>query len=206
MKKLFAVLSVLLMAGALWAAPVAINSTAVSGQSVTVNTAAAHGLAVNQAVCLAAPSAACGVVTAVNTTTQFVTLVSGTVAACASSCGTETPAPQVIVLTTTPPSQGFVTYTWLNWLTNTQPCPGPAASSWTNANGSAGASAAQTAAIKAGLFVEHQRSLTVASATSTATVETLMQNDYAADQAAASQPCQFYGFTWDPTTNAWVRQ
>ena len=141
------------------------------------------------------------------TSTQFTLLVAGTVpTACASSCGTAAPAPQVIVLSTNVPAQGFVTYNWLNWITNQQPCPGPSTSSWVSANGSVGATAAQKEAIQSGLFIEHARSLTVSSSTAITTVETLIQNDYASDQAGATQPCQFYGFTWDPTSNAWVKQ
>jgi hypothetical protein len=182
----------------------------VSGQVITVNAAAVDGFSAangGQGVCLSAPASVCGVVQSTPTTVQFTLLVAGTVpVACAASCGTATPAPQVIVLSTSVPFQGFVTYNWVNWITTSQPCPGPSTSSWVASNGSAGASAAQVSAIRNGLFIEHSRTLTVSASTAIATVETLIANDYAADQAGATQPCQFYGFTWDPTTNAWVKQ
>jgi hypothetical protein len=205
MKKL---LAILLLSLPMFAAT--INTTTVAGQVITVNTAAAHGLSAlngGQGACLSAPSNVCGVVQSTPTSTQFTLLVAGTTpAACASSCGTSSPAPQVIVLSTAAPTQGFTTYNWLNWITNQQPCPGPSTSAWVSANGSAGATAAQKSAIQNGLFIEHSRTLTVSSSTAIGTVEILIQNDYASDQAAATQPCQFYGFTWDSAGNTWAKQ
>jgi hypothetical protein len=203
------VLALLVVASSVAFGSVNISTTTVSGQSITVNTSATDGFSAangGQGVCLSSPANVCGVVTSTPTGTQFVLLVAGTTpAACASSCGTASPAPQVIVLSTST-TQGFTTWTWLNWVTTQQPCPGPAASGWASANGSSGATAAQISAIKNGLFIEHSRSLTLASSTVIATVETLIQSDYSTDQASAAQPCQFYGFTFDPTSNAWVKQ
>jgi hypothetical protein len=186
-----------------------VSTTTVSAQSITVNTATSHGFSAangGQGVCVSYLPA-CGVVTSTPTSTQFVLLVAGTTpSACASACGSATAAPQVIVLSTNSSQQGFVTYTWLNWITTQQPCPGPSTSSWVSANGSAGATTPQRSAIQNGLFIEHLRNLTVSSSTAITTVELLIQNDYASDQAAATLPCQFYGFTWDPTSATWAKQ
>lgn len=185
------------------ATPVSVSSTTVAGNVITVNTAAAHGLAVNQGACLSAPSTVCGVVQAVNTTTKFTLLTeNNTPAACASSCGTSYPAPQVIVLRTYQPSQGQLTVSYVLWLTTQQPCPGPSTSVWTVASSSAGSLPEQVAAISSGLFIEKQKSLTVASNTSTATLTVLLQSDYAMEQQAVAnnaQPCQWYGQVFDGT-------
>jgi hypothetical protein len=109
-----------------------ISTIAVSGSSATVTTATAHGLSLNQGVCLKStlPGDSCGVVTAVGSSTQFTASLSTAVNACASSCGTAAAAPEVIIMPTSSPTQGFTTWNWLNWVTTQQPCPSSASSAW----------------------------------------------------------------------------
>src|SRR5262249_12720661 len=148
---LLLLLAVALRAFAANAAPVTVSSTTVAGQVLTVNTAAAHGLSAangGQGACLSAPSNVCGGVVTAPTSTQYTLQVGGTApAACAVSCGTSVPAPQVVILQTQAVSQAEVMVTYVLWITTQQPCPGPNASAWKAANGSVGASTAQVQAI-----------------------------------------------------------
>lgn len=209
-KRLFAV--VLLLSGPLFAVnatPTNIGSVAVSGPTVTVNSTA-HGLAVNQGFCMTggsvATNAVCGVVATTPTANQFTFAQSGPTV-CSSTCGTVAPALRVIVLNIGVPSQGQMTVNYLLWLTTQQPIPGPTESRWGAAASSAGASAAENNAISAGWFVEKQKTLTVPSNTNTATLQTILSNDWTMEQQAQStnaQPGQWYGQALDSV--GWAQQ
>lgn len=164
---------------------VTVNSIVGTG-TVTVTTAAAHGLAVNQGFCLSAPLNSCGVVATVPTTTTL-TFANGT--ACASSCGTIQAAKQIIVLNTTQVNALNWSANVLFWLTTTAPFPGKS-SAFT------GATAPELSAISAGSFVEVERSYQWSVSQPIASIKTELQNDYTAAQttfAQSIQPGQFLG-------------
>jgi hypothetical protein len=174
------------------ATPVTVSSTTVSGSIVTVNTSAANGLAVDQGMCLS--SGTCGVVATTPTGTQF-TFTSPGAAACASSCGTVSPAPRVVWLATNTIS-GQYQVNYVLWLTTTTPVPGSGSSAWTSAT------TAQKSALSAGYFIEIVRSVIFPFGTTEANVEAQMQNDYVAQQSALAssvQPGTFYGDVYDGT-------
>lgn len=205
MKRLL--LTIALLCAPLFGASVSISSIAVSGNSATVTTATAHGMVVNQGICLSAPSSMCGVITNVGSATVYTATLSAAISACASSCGTSTPAPQAIALSTPVEDQGHTTFTYALWLTSTQACPGSATSAWKVASGSNGATTPELNAIAAGLFIEKVKTVAFPANYPIVNIETYIQNDYTMEEQALStnvQPCQYYGFVWDST--AWAKQ
>lgn len=181
-------------------ATTAITTTTMAGAVQTVNSAG-HGLAVNQGFCITgagvASNSVCGVV-ATATANSFTMTVAG-VAACASSCGTVAAAPQIIILTISHPSQGYLTVSYLFWLTTTSGVAVNGSSQYSAATG------AQVAAINAGRFVEFQTNHTFPASFSVANIKLLIQADYLAAQAtlaANSQPGAFFNDTFDGT--AWA--
>ena len=196
-------------------AAVGISSIAVTTSTVTVTTAASHGLAIGNSFCLTTPADVCGVVRTVPSGTQFTfdqppTSVQANVAACASSCGTGDVAPNVVVLGTTQSGlrQNIVFVRWLTTLTpvvNLQ-----AGSVWKSGivPGSAGATAAMTRALQAGVFVEQVDSMSLPPV-SAVTLEAIFQADWVAAQnsfVGGTQPGQYYGFTWNTVSNVWVQK
>jgi hypothetical protein len=124
------------------ATPVTVSSITVAGSTVTVN-ATAHGIAANRGFCLSVQSF-CG--TAATSSANSFTFTSTAVTACASSCGTVSPAKQVIGLgISLPPNQQA---SFLCWLYTASPVPGTATSAWS------GASASEKNALAAGTTIE----------------------------------------------------
>jgi hypothetical protein len=207
MKKLLLVLS-LLATPAIASAAVGLTSIAVASGTVTVVTASAHGLAVNTGFCLSAPASVCAAAkTITNSTTFTFDMPSNvTVSACASSCGTGDLAPKAIVLGVQA-SQTTQTVTYALWVTTLTPLPrSGATSAWTNAIGT-GATTAQNNALASGAFVELVTSFPFPASTTTATMQTIVQNAWTSAQAAlaaTTQPGAFYGFVWNGST--WVQQ
>jgi hypothetical protein len=199
---------VLIAALPAFATSVNVSTVAVAGSTVTVTTASAHGLAVNTGICITS-TAACAVVATVPTSTTFTfpqpTTV--TVAACASSCGTASLAPKIVILDVSQPSQAQQTIHYLLWLTTLTPLPRAATSAWTAGSASVGATTAQNNALASGSFIEVNLSQTFPSSLTTAQIQTFLQNDYTTRQAALAantQPGAFYGSVWDGT--AWTVQ
>lgn len=187
------------------ATPVSVSSVSVAGTTVTVNTSTAHGLSATgngQGFCITGSSVAdnvCGVVATAPTSTQLTFTASG-LSACSSSCGSIAPAPQVVVLKVYALNGETTQFNYIIWLTTQQPCPGSASSAWSAANGSTGATSAQANALSSGIFIEVQRTLQVPVGTAIATVEGMLQSDYAQQQTALAnnpQPCVYYGFDFD---------
>jgi hypothetical protein len=191
MKKLLILL--LVLSARLFAAnasAVAVQSIAVVGSTVTVNSTA-HGLAANQGFCLTAPAGICN--TAATATTNAFTFTATGVSACASSCGTVSPAKRAIWLSTSNSSGGYQV-SYVLWLTTTQPIPSSGTSAFS------GASAQEKAALQLGNFMEVPRSEFFALGTTLANAEAQMQNDWTAQQAALAasvQPGQFFGNFFD---------
>jgi hypothetical protein len=207
MKKLLLVLSLLCLPSVASAA-VTISSIAVAGSTITVVTASAHGLAVNTGFCLSAPASVCAAAKTITNATTFAfdKPSNVTVSACAASCGTGDLAPKAIVLgVQANETTQIVTYAL--WVTTLTPLPrSGATSAWTNAIG-AGASPSQNAALASGAFIEVVTSFPFPASTSTATMQTIVQNAWTSVQAAVSgttAPGAFYGFVWNGTT--WVQQ
>jgi len=199
---LISVAAALLWSASVFAATsVGVSSVAVSGQTVTVTTATAHGLGTNVGICITS-TAACGVVATVpsGTTFTFTAPTGTTVVACASSCGTASLAPKVIVLSVDA-SQSQQVIHYVMWLTTQTPMPhGSAASAWTAGGASAGPSQAQTNALSAGYFIEVPRTVSFPMSLPLVQIQTYVQNDYTASQAALAantQPGAFYGSVWD---------
>lgn len=162
MKKLIAAGSLLLATTLTFAAPatpVAVSSIAVSGNTVTVN-ATAHGIAVNRGFCLSAQNY-CGTASSATANSFTFAVANGTIAACASSCGTISPAKQIVALNITMPPNQIANF--VCWLATSSPVPSSGKSAWS------GASVAENNAIAAGTTVEVQPSpFPVAGATLTA--------------------------------------
>lgn len=205
-----------LIALALWSLPftasaaVSVSTIGVTGPTVTVTTATAHGLTVNTGFCLSAPASVCAVAKTVptGTTLTFDQPSNITVAACASSCGTGDVSPKIIILDVPTSDQTSQVIHYLLWLTTLNPIPKTGGTSaWVAQNGSAGASTAQVNALAAGSFLEKNISRAFPSTMTTAQIEVVLQNDYNTQQsaiAAGTQPGAFYGFVW--TGSAWVQQ
>lgn len=175
------------------ATPVTVSSTAVAGGTVTVTTAAAHGLAVNQGFCnhtFATPY--CGVATAVTTTT-FTFTQTGAVA-CSSSCGSVVPAKKIIWLTTSAIGGGYQV-NYLLWLTTQSPVAQTGrTSAWPQAANE------EVTGLVNGNFIEVQRQQFFPLGTTLANAEAQLVNDYNTQQsllASAVQPGQFYGNFFD---------
>lgn len=199
MRKLFLILILACLApkanfGAT-ASPVTVNSIAVAGNTVTVTTAAAHNLSATlpSGFCLSAPANACGVVLAAPTGTTF-TFSSGSVTACASSCGTVLPAKRVIWLQTTTVGGGWQV-SYLLWIATTSGAVTGKNSAWSGAN------AAENTGISGGSFIEIPRTGFFPLGTSLANAESTMANDWLAQQnaqaASGVQPGQFLGNFYD---------
>jgi hypothetical protein len=202
MKKFLCLLGLLLAAlpslGAV-ATPVSVSSVAVSGNTLTVTTSAAHGLSATlpSGFCMTGSSVSadnvCGVVLTIPTGTTFTfTLVGGVV--CSASCGSVAPAKRAIWLQTATVSGGYQV-TYLLWLTTTSPVAGAAkTSAWPNA------SAVEVNAVVAGLLIEVQRTQFFPLGTSLANAEAFIVNDWTTQQnalAASVQPGTFYGNFFD---------
>lgn len=177
-------------------AGVTVNSIAVSGSTVTVTTATAHGLAVNQGFCLSAPANICAVVatTPTGTTQTFAVPAGQTVSACGSSCGTSTAAKQILILDTSAPTSNTWSVNVAFWLTTAQPIKTTASSVFTQVT------AAENAAIAAGNFIEVRRNYTFATSYPTASVKAEIQADYTSAQATLAssiQPAQYYGIFYN---------
>src|SRR5581483_1099717 len=154
------------------ATPVTVSSITVSGSTVTVN-AAAHGIAANRGFCLSTQSF-CG--TASTSSANSFTFTSTSVVACASSCGTVSPAKQIVALNITmPPNQEASA---VCWLTTTSPVPGAGSSAWT------GASTAEKNALAAGTTVEVQLQPYPVAGATLASFKSYAQNACAALQSS----------------------
>src|SRR2546427_13112887 len=98
MKKFLLSLLFLLLAPPSFAT--SISSVSVSGSTLTVNSTA-HGLAVNQGMCITGSSIAvdnvCGVVVTVPNANSFTFVLTGGLL-CAASCGSVNPAKQILIL------------------------------------------------------------------------------------------------------------
>lgn len=193
---------VALLAPSASAATANVSSIAVAGSTVTVTVAVAHGLAANAGVCLTHTPVCTAVATVpTGTTFTFSQPSNVTVAACASSCGTVSTAPRIVILDVAQPNQAQQTVHYLLWLTTTKPIPrSGAASAWVAGAGSAGASSEQNAAISAGNFLEVNLYQTFPSSMTNAQIQTFLQNDYTTRQAALAantQPGTYYGSVWD---------
>lgn len=200
MKRILLALCALLTAAPLFAANV--STIAVAGSTVTVTTAASHGLAVNGAVCLSVTPACVVVNTVPNATSFTFTQPSNiSVAVCSSACGTTTGAPRIIILDVQQPNQSQQTIHYLLWLTTVKPIPkSGAGSAWIAGAGSVGASPEQIAAMAAGNLIEQGFVYTCPVTLTTAQVQAYLQNDYTTRQAALvanTQPGQYYGSVWD---------
>jgi hypothetical protein len=126
------------------ATPVNISSIAVSGSTVTVN-ATAHGIAANRGFCLSAQSY-CGTASTSAANSFTFSVSNGTIAACASSCGTVSPAKQIIGLNITIPPNQIANF--VCWLATSSPAATTTKSSWN------GATVAENNAISAGTTIE----------------------------------------------------
>ena len=145
--RLSAVLTVCVTCTSLFAAPatpVTISSISVAGSTITVN-ATAHGIAANRGFCLSTQNF-CG--TATTASANSFTFTSTAVSACDSSCGTVSPAKQIVGLSISMPPNQMASA--ICWLTTTSPVPASATSAWN------GASTAEKNAIAAGTTVEVQ--------------------------------------------------
>ena len=176
------------------ASPIIVSSTAVTGSTVTVTTAAAHGLVANQGFCNHSfTTAYCGVVVSAPSSTTFTFTQTGAVA-CAATCGSIVPAKKIIWLVTNTVDGGY-SVNYLLWLTTQQPVArAGATSAWPNA------ATEENNAIAAGTFLEISRTQFFPLNTSLANAEAQMVNDYNAQQsnlAASVQPGQFYGNFFD---------
>jgi hypothetical protein len=185
---------------------VPITTIAVAGQTVTVTTGSAHGLAVNSGLCLSAPANVCSVAETVptSTTLTFTQPSNTTVAPCASSCGTGQAAPHVFILTVTVPSQAIQSIRYGVWLCTTKPVPRSGfTSAWTAGPGSTGATTAQNNALVAGSFIETVLVENFPASSTTAEIQTFLQRVWQTQQAQLAnntQPGAFYGSTWNGTT------
>jgi hypothetical protein len=174
-------------------AGVTVNTIATSGTVVTVTTAAPHGLAVQQGMCLsfATPANVCGIVASATSTTLTFPQVSGSPAiTCASSCGQTQAAKQIIILGINEPNATLIGVSFVFWLPTSQPLPVMANSQWTKA------SAAENNAIMQGWFIEQSGNYTLPSSLSLVTFKTILQAYYSAALASLQgnvQPGQFYG-------------
>lgn len=174
------------------AASVAVQTIAVAGSTVTVNSTA-HGLSVNQGFCLTAASGLCNVVA--TATANAFTFTASAISACASSCGTVTAAKRAIWLSTQTASGGYQV-NYVLWLTTTSPVTSAGTSSYTSATSQ------EKAALAAGNFIELARAQFFPLSTTLANAEAQLQNDYVAQQsqlAASVQPGQFFGNFYDGT-------
>jgi hypothetical protein len=185
------------------ASPIAVSSITFLGNVVTVNTATNHNLAVNQGFSLTTViPVAYNVNSTVATTplaTSFTfflqsppTYVSG---------GSMLPAKETIMLNAAGPQVGgqagqiFIRY--LLWLTTVTPVfSAGVVSSWF------GASAQENAALVTGNTIEMPRSFSFPSSTSKANIQSAIQADFVAQQAAlvaAIQPGLYFGVYYDGT-------
>lgn len=138
------------------ATPVAVSTVTVSGNVVTVNTGAAHGLNAGQGFCTTGSSVPsevlCAVVGSTPTATSFLYNFPAVVA-CASSCGTVQPAKKIVILQESH-YQAIITIMLLFWNPNRSGIlSAHQASMW------AGSSAAESAAIANGRMFETSKSV-----------------------------------------------
>lgn len=202
MRQLLACLFLLTGVSSSFAASASVSSIAVNASTVTVTVGVAHGLAVNAGVCLTSTPVCTAVATVPTSTTfTFVQPSNITVSPCASNCGTVSTAPRITILDVQQPNSAQQSIHYLLWLTTTKPIPrSGAVSAWVAGAGSAGASDAQNAAIAAGSFIEVNLTQTFPAPMTTTQIQTFLQNDYTARQAALvanTQPGTYYGSTWD---------
>ena len=197
--KLF-VLSLAFAIPTLGAPVVAINVSTITTSSgiVTVTTSVAHNLIINQGFCLGFSSGTCGVVETVPTTT---TLTFHGNIVCPTTCGTIQAAPQIIVLQAGQPSTNTWSLNVVFWLTTTSGVAGTGrTSTWS------GASVAQSAALNAGSFVELTKSYQFSTTLPITTVETIITDDYQAEQSRIStsiQPGTYYGVIYNGQGVPW---
>jgi len=97
---------------------------------------------------------------------------------------------------------------YLCWLTTANPIARPnAQSAWIASGASAGPQAAEISAIQSGTTIEREYSITVASTTPVATIESALITRCAGEQAYLSGipgPSIWYGFNWNGTS--WTQQ
>jgi|ERR1041385_446406 hypothetical protein len=189
MKKLF--LSILLLLAPTVYAQTVVNTMSTAGSTVTVTTATAHGLVVNQGFCLG--TSICAVVLTVPTST---TLTFNGNQSCSGTCPTIQAAKQIIVLQTTQPSPFKWNVGVAFWLTTAQGVPVSRSNAWP------GTSTAESNALGAGSFIELVRTYTFSTSLPMATVKAILQSDYNAEQATISQsiqPGQFFGVYFNGT-------
>lgn len=179
-------------------APTAISTVTVVGSTVTVN-AVAHGLLASlpSGFCISGSSVPqlnlCGVV-ATSIANSF-TFILAAAPACASSCGSVLPAKHVIWLSTLTVAGGYQV-NYLLWITTASPAGGKQ-SAWT------GASAAESAAVSSGAFMEVSRpGYFFPVGTNLATAETILASDWSEQQllqTGSVQPGAFFGDYFDGT-------
>jgi hypothetical protein len=191
--------------------PVALSGITVSGTTATVTTSAAHGLSATlpSAFCITGSAVSadnvCGVVSSAGTATTFTFNFpsSWAVVACATSCGSVTPAPRWIVLTTdSNSSPGNLIVTYLLWIAVSNPAPHSGSSLWTAQGISAGATSAENNAIGAGYIKELTGQLVRPVGTSAASIETDLDTIWTNaqnNQTVGTQPMAYYGYVWDGT-------
>jgi hypothetical protein len=180
-------------------AGVSVSTITSVGSTVTVNTGAAHGLAVNQGFSLTGINPSTlnvnSTVATVSNSTSFTFTMSSPPAYV--SGGNAKPAKEAVVLTINTTQPGAILVQYVLWLTTLSPVAKTnATSSWT------GASTQENAALAAGTTIEFLRSDSFPSTFSEASIEAFMAADFAATQsalAASTQPGQFYGIYYDGT-------
>ena len=169
---------------------VAVSSMSTSAGVVTVTTGIAHGLTVNQGICLSFGTGTCGTIATAPTATTFT--LSGNIT-CVTTCGTVQAAPQIILLQATPITGTSSTVIVAFWLTTTTGITATRTSAWT------GASSAQNTALTQGQFVEQIHNYTFSAsdfASNNAVIKQVLTDAYASAQTDFSnspQPGSLYG-------------
>lgn len=206
MRKLLLLLALLLpwKAFGATASPVAISGVTVSGTTLTVTTAAPHGLSATlpSGFCISGSSVTvdnvCGVVLTAPTGTTLTFILSGG-AVCSASCGTLLPMKRVVWLVTATVPGGFQV-SYLLWLATTNTPIAGKTSVWL------GASTAENNALVLGSFIEVQRAQFFPLGTTLANAEAQFVNDWTAQQnqlTGSVQPGAFFGNFFDGT--GWVQ-
>lgn len=183
------------------ATPVNVSSVSRAAATgiVTVVTASAHGLAVNQGFSVQGTSDASvnvnDVVDTVPNATTFTYKTNVLTSLSLGAGGTCRPARRIVVLSTISREGNRVEASYLLWLTTRTPVVGNASSAWP------GASAQELAALASGRTIEVARSWTYPSTLPLAQVQTVLEAEHASAQAYLAaltpQPWQYYGTSND---------
>jgi len=158
--------------------PVTISTITCSAGTCTVTTSAAHSIPLNDpGFCILSSSVTadnlCGTASTVPTTTTF-TVVSASMAACSSSCGTAQPAP-VFMIQSSKPQFGQLSVTACMYVFVSAGVPISGGTSACSAQFTGALQTELNAAIAAGSWVEYDQTTPFSNSSTLATVEQYYQ-------------------------------